>query len=349
MSMTKLAWLKSAAEQIYTTARDEGRGLSADEKVRFDGYIEQGRREKESIEFGRAISSLGGSEGEGSPGGSLSTHLKSAGLDPRAGKLRVQVELKAALGVTAQPSTSSPYLYDRLPKGDADEDGLGYSDFTIGGTGAVSGDIERDPVGSAEKATVDRTVTWVQGQMSQIALIINGLPTAVFEASAFSAYADGELRWRISRAIDEHVVAAIEAANPPSGEEGEDLIAQIRNGIAAMRDVGSNASILVVDPATGASLDLTKSTGGSEEYLFPPRATGSASPLFNMGIVEVTGATSPILVDPERLGAVRLGRADFLVDPFTNFSTNLVNLRMEALASMHVRNPEGAYIIATGS
>jgi hypothetical protein len=353
MSIETFLRLKAAAKQILDKAEGEGRALTPDERGQFKALHAQALAEKDRIEFGRAIADLGGGTPivEGGPrGGSLSAALKSAGFDPGRGQFKATVpDMKAALGEA--PATASPYLHPRLPQADPDESGLGFSDWTIGGSGAIGSgdDIERDPTGSTSKAVLDRTVTWVPGTMGQVALLVQDIPSAILAASGFQSFIDSEMRFRLDRAIDAMVVEAIVAASPPSGASGDDLIAWIRNGAAAMFDVGSKPDILVVDSSTAAELDLTKSVGGSEEYLFPPRASGSADPLFSLSVVTVAAATDPILIDSARLGAVRIGAGSFMADPFTGFAQNLVDLRAEVLASFHVRNSEGAYRIVAGS
>lgn len=361
------------AKSILDNANMEGRELKDEEKTRFKTLFEEASRykgqidaERENLAFRRQLNDIADSGSEpfpegafagqreysgGLPRGSLAKSLKAAGLDPAAGKFTARIpSMKAALARGNAPTPAAPYLYERLPSAEPDEDGLGFSDFTVTGDGTITGEINwGTPIGSGSKAVLDRNVEWVQGKMDQIALIINDIPTSLLGPSAFESFAEAELTFQIRRAIDGLVVDSILIASPPGGSTGDDLIAQIRNGVSAMRDVGSNPSILVVDPSVGAALDLTKSTGGSEEYLFPPRASGSASPLFNLSIVEVADVEDPILIDPERLGVVRLGRLDTLIDPFTGFDVNLVNIRMEALASFHVRNDQGAYVISAGS
>jgi hypothetical protein len=340
----------SQAKAIMDRADQEGRAPSEDEITSAEGWLATANRIKSDTLMRERIGVLSGPAEPGPEGGTFFKAIRDGGLNVRSGQFTSRFGLKAALGISNAPNPAGAYLYQVLPKADADESGLGYSDFVVTGTGALgSGDIVRDPTSDTPKIVLDRGVEWEQGKMDQLAVIVENIPAAVLGASAFQSYAESELRFRVDQAIDELVVDTITAASPPSGDTGADLIAQLRNGISEMRSVGSNPSIVVVDPSTAADLDLTKSTGGSEEYLFPPRATGSASPLFNLRIYEVPAATDPILVDPERLGVVRLGGASILVDPFSAFTTNLVSIRLEMLASMHVRNAEGAFIVTIGS
>jgi hypothetical protein len=62
-------------------------------------------------------------------------------------------------------------------------------------------------------------------------------------------------------------------------------IADLRNGVAAMRATGANPTIAAINPDDAATLDLT-TVGSDGLYLFGLRTTGSPSPLFGLRFIE---------------------------------------------------------------
>lgn len=210
----------------------------------------------------------------------------------------------------------------------------------------VTGEIERDPGATSEKARVDLAIELVNDPVRQFAAIVDEVPSKLFDViDALEAFLRNELQYQHERAIDAHAIAQILAAAPLIGSEGPDLIAQTRNAVAALHDVGSTPSVLAVNPAVAASLDLTQ-VGADDLYLFLTRDVGSASPMWGLRIAEVPGLQVPIVIDPAKLGVLYLATGTVLVDPFTGMSTNEVRVRAEIEALMHVRDANGAYVIA---
>jgi hypothetical protein len=116
--------------------------------------------------------------------------------------------------------------------------------------------------------------------------------------------------------------------------------------VSAARANGANPSLLVVDADTAVALD-TFTTGADDAYAFLTSATGSASPLWGLQVVELPVATDPLLIDPQLLGVFygATGRLD--VDPYSGFDTNVSRVRAEVEVLFHVRDASGAYRIAT--
>lgn len=94
--------------------------------------------------------------------------------------------------------------------------------------------------------------------------------------------------------------------------------------------------------ASGTStVDLSADAGG---YVFAPRTTGVANPLWDLTIVERTSAVGtepPYLIDSRMLGVLYLGRLKFEVDPFTGFKANLITLRVESKAPVSHQKHQG--------
>jgi hypothetical protein len=211
----------------------------------------------------------------------------------------------------------------------------------------VTGSVERAVDATSDKAVLTTTVALVNAAVKGLAVTIDGVPNAVLQSvSMLSAFLAGEGQYQIEQALDAHVLAQIVAAAPPFGTTGTTLVDKIRNGIATMRATGANPSIVVLNPADAASLDLLADAGG---YVFPLGVVGASSPLFSLRVIERIGAGTepPYLIDPAMLGVLFLGAMRFDADPYgANFKKNLTTLRIETHALLNVRNANGARRIA---
>jgi hypothetical protein len=125
------------------------------------------------------------------------------------------------------------------------------------------------------------------------------------------------------------------------------MIAMLRNAITAMRALGADPDIAVLNPTDAAALDLT-TTGADDQYVFALRDTGDSSPLWGLEIIERIGGGSdpPYVIDRSMLGVLYLGDLSVQADPYSGFKANLVTLRVEVNALFHVRNIQGARRIA---
>jgi hypothetical protein len=142
-----------------------------------------------------------------------------------------------------------------------------------------------------------------------------------------------------------HCLSQIAAANPPSGSTGPNLIEQTRNAISDMRDAGANPTLLVLNGSDAANLDLTVQPG-TGDYIFATGTAGGASPLWSVRVIEVAGATDPILIDPVLLGVLYTGQVLFAADPYSGFRKNTTEFRVEGPALLHIRSALGAFNIA---
>jgi hypothetical protein len=210
----------------------------------------------------------------------------------------------------------------------------------------LTGTVKRALDATTDKANVSVTLTNVVEELAQFAVTIDDIPNAVLESvQNMDTFLRGEGTFQVEKAIDAHVISQIVTAGIAGVSTGSDMVSQIRNAVAGARAEGANPTLLALDPADAADLDLETGTG--TEMLFPTRATGSAPPLFGLKVVESVSmiGKSPILIDPMMLGQLYLGVLRFDADPYTGFKKNLTTLRIETKALYHVRNVLGAYII----
>jgi hypothetical protein len=257
--------------------------------------------------------------------------------------------LRAAMAPKGQDRR---FLYPALPMVKLDVlDGrsreLAVTEFRQTGSRTVTGSVERDPVATTAKAELDLSIELATESLRQVAAVVSDVPNALFSAEpALGGFMSNELAYQLDQAVDAHVLAQIDAADVPEGLVGTTLIEQVRAGVSAARANGANPSLLVVDADTAVALD-TFTTGADDAYAFLTSATGSASPLWGLQVVELPVATDPLLIDPQLLGVFYAATGRLDVDPYSGFDTNVSRVRAEVEVLFHVRDASGAYRIAT--
>lgn len=302
-------------------------------------------------------------------GSGFAAAILNAGFDLRS-KPAVTIDLAEAYGVdmlasvdlsSTTPATYRPlrvadiqslgrdsrFLWPYLPSLGVGEE-TSIEDFVQTGSRTITGTVERALAAVTEKATLDVAIDHVSTQLKTLAVLLDEIPNQVLRSlNGIEQFLSAEARFALDQALDAHVLAAILAANPPNAATGANIFEQVRYAIGAMRLLGSNPDLLVLNPTDSAALDLLQNA--NDEYYFggPARSPG-ADTLWGLRVVEHTttaGTQKPILIDSARMGMLYLGSMRFEADPFTLFSTNRTNLRMEGNALMHVRDANAAYVI----
>jgi hypothetical protein len=365
--------LLDRAEQIANQAKARGGSLTATEKAEVNDLIKRAGEIKATEELraqydaadpapSYAVPTAGAKAG-GSFAESIIAGLSRA-VDPHTGKLDVksgpsaEVSGYAALGAKA-PTLPNPTVINPTPGAitAAGRDqrflwpnldirsAVGFtavSDYKQTAR-TVTGDVERSPVATTDKASLGVTLEHVVTALRQFAVVVDGVPNEMLEnMDNLRTFLDTEGRFQVEKAIDSHVLSQIVAASPPFGNTGTGLVEQVRNGVTAMRAEGANPNLLVLNAADAAALDLTADAGG---YIFPLKDTG-ASPLWGLRVIERAGTTPPYLIDTNMVGSLYLGGMSFDLDPFTGFRKNLTDLRIEVNGLMFVRNAKGARRVA---
>jgi hypothetical protein len=237
----------------------------------------------------------------------------------------------------------------QLPIGSTPAD-LATSDYVLTYNDPLTGSLpgtERDPDAVTPKAELDATVTLATVEAKQFAVVLDGVPSKLFDSQAsLRSLLGTEMARRLDEAVDARVVSAIEATAPPSSSVGADLVAKVRFALAAAHDLGSEPSVIALTPSDAASLDLTQDDGGYTFRVDAPRVEGAGSVVWSLRVREVPSVSDPLLVDPTRLGVLYSGGGSVLVDPYSSLQTNQVRVRVELEAEPHVRDLLGAFVIA---
>lgn len=342
------------ARGIVDKAKDEGRGLTSEERKEVKEIVAAIEEWKDHEELRDQVEQLqGGAARQAATTGGFAKSILDAGFDLKSHPA-VEIPSSAVFNSTlpspdvwrrqepviAGLGQDRRFLFSHLPTQNVDE----YSavqDFkqTVR---TLTGTAVRELDAVTDKASLDVTLTSVVEKLKQVAVTINDIPNAIFDSvDPMRNFLNSEGAFQVQKALDAHVMAQIVAAAPPFGTTGTGLVARLRNGIATMRATGANPTLAVINPTDSASLDLEADAGG---YIFPTRASGSSSPLWDLQVIERIGAgtEAPYLIDPLLLGQLYLGNVKFEADPFTGFKKNLTTLRIECTALYHVRQAEGA-------
>jgi hypothetical protein len=347
---------------MVQAARKAGRPLTAAEREHVDDAIRIAQSERddddytarwEAMQYGtRSGAAAGGSTtGFGGKLVQAGFHYKSApsvelsafsALGTKAPTLPPTAELNPT-GPTLVPlGRDSRFLWPSLPRQDAGTN-TAVTDYRQTSR-AVTGSVERAIDATTEKAELDLALESVVEPIRQLAVTISDVPNIVLEAAPlFRRFFDAEGRFVIDQNLDSHVMDRIAAAGVPFGNAGTGMVAQIRGAVTAMRAHGAAPSLLVLNPADAAALDLTADAGGS--YIFPLNQTGG-NRLWGLRVIERAGNAPPYVLDPAMLGTLYLGAMRFDADPFSGFTRNVTTLRVETNALFHVRDSRGARRIA---
>jgi hypothetical protein len=292
--------------------------------------------------------------------GDLFTAVKAAGFDPAA---KPSVKLHAKDLTAPTPATDSAprraggvaetgedrrYLFRELPQveiGDALRvDALVETSRTL--PSPLSGAV-LDPTGTATKPAVDSTVA-LQGFDTKMVAVLSGMiPNSIFQLDEFKRLVNDFLGHGWRAALDDYCVTTIYAAVTDFGVTGSDLLEQIRYGKQSVQDNGFSPNLVAVNPTDATTIDLYRGTGTDQFILNPnsPARNEAFSPLWGMRVVASGSVTDPIVLDTSVL---RLYIADprFAIDPFTAFSTNQSQARLEAPAVLVISQPLGIYTVS---
>jgi Phage capsid family len=363
---------RSAATEILTRAQTEERDLTAEESTEHQDLVGEARELDDEIE--KALEGqIAEARAQATREPEVETRTLGSEILKRGWNLKTQPSITIPADELVQRRTQSPvetraqtvpavnswarlpgvlvplgqdqrFLFPRL-----NTQSTGESTTVLDWKQSVrtlTGTVARTLNAVTAKATLDTTTAAVVEDLQQFAVVLPTIPNQILESiPAFTDFMNSEGAFQIAKAIDTHILAQIVASTPLFSNTGTTLIDKIRTQIGTMRGSGANPTILVLNPTDATSLDLLADAGG---YVFATRATGTSSPIYGTTVVErIGGGSDPIyLIDPDMLGVLYMGSMRFDADPYTGFSTNTTNLRVEVNALFHVRNSQGAYRIA---
>ena len=239
------------------------------------------------------------------------------------------------------------YLYPWLATQPLPEGVLNVSEWRQIGTEPVIGDPVRDPTATTAKAELEATVEYTPEAVKQLAVTVGGVPNAILAAEpSMLAFLRVRMARLLNDALDQHTIAQILAAGPPTGGAGANLIAQLRDGKSTRwRTVRTRPWPRFPDRCRGAR--PRRKVDGGRLFISARRGRRFVAAIRN---ARVRGCRRdvPILIDPAMLGVLYVGSAKLDVDSSGDeFKANLSTVRLEFLALYHVRQPTGALSMAT--
>jgi HK97 family phage prohead protease len=183
------------------------------------------------------------------------------------------------------------------------------------------------------KPEVDTVTELVSQQLSQVAAVSSNVPNIHGEQIAFRSMVETDLRLGISEGYDRLVLNGLSTAGTLTAGTAGDVIQKVRRGMSQLATAGYAADTLIIDASGAENLDLLRSSGDEEFYVWSPGQP--AGPLFGLNR-RVTKAAGTAVVDSEafgRLYASPLQLQRFEVDAGL---TNRSNYRLEGHATFGV-------------
>lgn len=130
-----------------------------------------------------------------------------------------------------------------------------------------------------------------------------------------------------------------------------DLLTTIRRGITKLEAIGHQATALVLSPDDWEALELTRRTGDGGFDLGPANLPVDRAARRVWGVPTVTSNVLPaktgVLLDTAEVEFVGDGRIDLDWNPYTGFSRNEVQARVETRIGVALRSPLGVVKVAT--
>jgi hypothetical protein len=352
--------LLDGAKAIVEKAKSENRDMRPDEKHEADSKLNEVERLKPELKSARAAAAeadrLAGKTGKATGWKSVADALAKAGDGPQPrsweGRLgdvfgkAVDADDQLADATREQPGIR-PLLEDRRSFAallDQSDPGTALHIETTSvlsrGLAAGSAAVERDPLSTDAKAVMDLVVSIDQADLRQFAITSGDVPNAAFRSVAgLSGILAASLGRELALSLDDHALAALETSTPDVVSGGSSMVEKIRYAIADLRGRGVAGRIIcVISDADAVALDLALPDTLPDR--FPYGAEIVALPGLSAG-------EGYALAD----GAMHLfkGAARLDVDPFTSFTTNQSDMRLEFEALATVQEPSAIIAFAAGS
>jgi hypothetical protein len=211
---------------------------------------------------------------------------------------------------------------------------------------SVEGEITRASTADTAKAEALFGIDLATDELLQFSLFLPGVAAKLFDyIEGLGEILSGEMGKLLVQRLNLHIIEQIEAAKPPTGEEGETLLEKLRHAVKEVKGAGGTPSLIALNPDDAADLDLSV-TGTDKSLVFPARATGTSSPIWTCNVCEIPDLSKPLVIDPATCAKVFYGGARLKVDEGTELDRNLVRLELSFEAICNVRQiVGGAYVV----
>jgi hypothetical protein len=141
------------------------------------------------------------------------------------------------------------------------------------------------------------------------------------------------------------VLDAIAAAGVPNGTAGGDLLAKIRNAMAAVENAGYNPDTAALSPTDAAALDLFQSEGPEAIYAFGAGMSAAGILFRRLRVRTVKGLTDPLILDSQSAGRLYITPVEFNSFEENAGATNSQTARLEVNGAFAVQRPDAIFRI----
>jgi phage head maturation protease len=170
-------------------------------------------------------------------------------------------------------------------------------------------------------------------QLNHVASIQTGIPRIHSKQPLFVSLVEADLRLAVNDGLDEVVRRGMVTAGSAAAVTG-DILQKVRRAITVVQSNGYSPDTLAIDPAGAEGLDLLRSSGSEQFYLYGP-GQGAPSGPFGMRL-RVWKQAGTALLDSSSFGRLYTSPVELRAFEADAGATNKQNVRMELNAGYAV-------------
>jgi HK97 family phage prohead protease len=172
--------------------------------------------------------------------------------------------------------------------------------------------------------------------LSQVATVQTGIPRIMGAQPPFQSMVESDLRLSINDGLDELVRRGLVTAGTASTVTGN-VLDKVRKAITVVQNSGYNPDVLAIDPAGSEALDLLKSSGSEQFYVFNAGAAAPAPYGLQVRVWKSgTGGPGTAVLDSGAFGRLYASPVELRSFEADGGVTNKTNVRMELNAGYAV-------------
>jgi HK97 family phage prohead protease len=205
---------------------------------------------------------------------------------------------------------------------------LRQSSRTLAGTAVI-----RAIDATSTKPETSTTAELATLQLNQVASIQTGIPRIHSKQPLFQSLVEADLRLAVNDGLDEVIRRGVVTAGTAAAVTG-DILQKVRRAITVVQGNGYSPDTLAIDPAGAEGLDLLRSSGSEQFYLYGP-GQGAPSGPFGMRL-RVWKQAGTALLDSTSFGRLYTSPVELRAFEADAGTTNKQNVRMELNAGYAV-------------
>jgi phage head maturation protease len=195
---------------------------------------------------------------------------------------------------------------------------------TLAGTATI-----RPLDSTATKPEVATTAELQTLQLNQVAAVESGIPRIHAAQPAFQSMVEVDLRLSVNDGLDELVRRGLVTAGTASTVTGN-VLDKIRKAVTVVQASGYNPDLLAIDPAGAEALDLLKTAGSEQMYVFNAGAAAPAPYGLRVRVWKSgTGGPGTAVLDSSAFGRLYTSPIELRSFEADGGLTNKQNVRMD--------------------